>query len=349
MQIQAARLIAVFGVLVLSAATLDAQGTAPRGVTRLESGGLRLLHGSTAVYPEAARKAGVEGTVVIKTTLDAKGHVIDAQVVSGPMELRAAALKSILDDHFASDAPAARSVEFRVLFTLDKTPPRNVPSSAGKADDPAPNILSTECPLLPMELCRDAQTRLAAHVGSPLTTEVRAEVDRNLEELDDHLSYIQRKATNGVVLVVYLRQEDSSSSLVLGGIPGGVVGGIPAGAFTGTAAAPPPPPPPPPKPADASMQRIRVAGTVQATKLIRRVTPIYPPIAKTSRIQGAVKFSAVIGKDGTVTNLSLISGSSLLVPAALEAAKQWQYQTTTVNGNLVEVATEIDVNFTLDQ
>jgi len=81
--------------------------------------------------------------------------------------------------------------------------------------------------------------------------------------------------------------------------------------------------------------------------LIRRVQPVYPPLARNARIQGAVLLAAVIGKDGTMQNLKLISGPPMLVPAALEAVSQWRYRPYILNGEPVEVETQITVNFTL--
>jgi protein TonB len=140
---------------------------------------------------------------------------------------------------------------------------------------------------------------------------------------------------------------------VVGGLPGGVPGGTPGGLIGGIIGAVPqaaPPPPPPPvkkeeKP--ATPQRIRVGGNVQSAKLIKQPKPPYPPLAKQARIQGTVRFQAIIGKDGTIQNLQLISGHPLLVPSATEAVKQWVYQPTLLNGEPVEVVTQIDVNFTL--
>jgi protein TonB len=88
---------------------------------------------------------------------------------------------------------------------------------------------------------------------------------------------------------------------------------------------------------------------VQAAKLIRQPKPQYPPLAKQARIQGTVRFNAVIGKDGTIQNLTLVSGHPLLVPSAQEAVRQWVYQPTLLNNEPVEVVTTIDVNFTLSQ
>jgi protein TonB len=99
----------------------------------------------------------------------------------------------------------------------------------------------------------------------------------------------------------------------------------------------------------AAPTRIRVGGQVQAANLIKQPKPIYPPLAKQARISGVVRFNALIGKDGTIQNLTLVSGHPLLVPAAQEAVKQWLYKPTLLNGEPVEVATVIDVNFTLNQ
>ena len=113
-------------------------------------------------------------------------------------------------------------------------------------------------------------------------------------------------------------------------------------------AAPPPPPPPPVKEAPV-VRQIKVGGNVQAANLIKKVTPVYPALAKSARIQGTVRFTAVIGKDGTIQNLQLVSGHPMLVQAATDAVKQWVYKPTLLNGEAVEVITQIDVNFTLSQ
>jgi len=144
---------------------------------------------------------------------------------------------------------------------------------------------------------------------------------------------------------------------VVGGVPGGVPGGTPGGVIGGIiggipSAAPPPPPPPPkkeePKPPPPP-SRIRVGGNVAAASLIRQPKPVYPPLAKQARIQGVVRLNAIIGKDGTIQNLTVASGHPLLVPAAMEAVKQWLYKPTLLNGEPVEVVTTVDVNFTLSQ
>jgi protein TonB len=136
---------------------------------------------------------------------------------------------------------------------------------------------------------------------------------------------------------------------IAGGVPGGGAGGVITGIIGGVSAAPPPPPPPKPVEKPKEVQRIKVGGNVQAANLIRKVVPVYPPLAKQARISGVVRFTAIIGRDGSIQNLTLISGHPLLVPAATEAVKQWLYRPTLLNGEPVEVITQIDVNFTLSQ
>ncbi|HUJ22540.1 MAG TPA: M56 family metallopeptidase [Bryobacteraceae bacterium] len=97
----------------------------------------------------------------------------------------------------------------------------------------------------------------------------------------------------------------------------------------------------------AAPASIRVGSNVQAVKIRVKPVPVYPVAAKQAGIEGVVKLQALIGKDGTVDNLSVISGHPLLVPSALEAVRQWVYEPTMLNGEPVGVETEIDVNYTL--
>jgi periplasmic protein TonB len=133
---------------------------------------------------------------------------------------------------------------------------------------------------------------------------------------------------------------------VPGGVPGGQIGGVIGGVIGGapTSVAPPPPPPPAaPKPP----QRVRVGGNVQQANLIRQVKPPYPPLAKQARIQGVVVLEAIINKQGSVENLRVVNGHPLLIQAALDAVKQWKYKPTLLNGEPVEVVTQVTVNFNL--
>jgi protein TonB len=92
---------------------------------------------------------------------------------------------------------------------------------------------------------------------------------------------------------------------------------------------------------------VRVSQGVSQGLLIRKVNPTYPPLARQARISGTVILRAVISKDGSIENLSLVSGHPMLAPAAIDAVKQWKYKPYLLNGEPVEVDTEVQVNFTL--
>src|SRR5580693_2594041 len=127
---------------------------------------------------------------------------------------------------------------------------------------------------------------------------------------------------------------------VPGGVPGGQAGGVLGGIIGGSGGGMPPPP-------KATPSRIRVGGNVAAAKLVRQVTPLYPPIAKTAHISGTVILHAVIAKDGSIQELTYISGPPLLMKNAMDAVRQWRYSPTLLNGEPVEVDTTISVVFTL--
>lgn len=93
--------------------------------------------------------------------------------------------------------------------------------------------------------------------------------------------------------------------------------------------------------------RVRVSQAVTQSMAISKVPPIYPPDARAARIQGSVVIAAIIGKDGNVQSERLISGHPMLAPAALDAVKQWKYRPYLLNGQPVEVDTQMTVNFTL--
>ena len=104
-------------------------------------------------------------------------------------------------------------------------------------------------------------------------------------------------------------------------------------------AVPPPPPPVAEKP-------IRVSRMMDGS-LTHRVQPDYPVIAKRAGIQGVVVIAALISKDGTIENLRALSGPPMLIPAAMSAVKQWRYRPYILNGDPIEVDTQITVNFVL--
>jgi periplasmic protein TonB len=84
-------------------------------------------------------------------------------------------------------------------------------------------------------------------------------------------------------------------------------------------------------------------------KLVNQVIPVYPQIAKIAGVSGTVQLLGTISKDGTIRNLQVISGNPLLVPAAVDAVRQWIYRPTLLSGEPVEVIAPIEVRFILSR
>jgi periplasmic protein TonB len=133
-----------------------------------------------------------------------------------------------------------------------------------------------------------------------------------------------------------------ASAGVVGGVPGGVPGGSMGGVIGSVLSSTPVA-----VPKVATPQRVRVSSGVSQGLLVRRVQPNYPPLARQARIQGVVLLQATISKEGDIKDLTLISGHPMLAPAAIEAVKQWKYRPYLLNGEPVEVETQVQVNFTL--
>jgi periplasmic protein TonB len=153
--------------------------------------------------------------------------------------------------------------------------------------------------------------------------------------------------------VQMIREDEAPPSLSSGGVVGGVPGGIPGGQLggviggiissTSTLSAVPKLA----NPISAAPKRIRISQGVTRGSLIQKIEPAYPVIARTARIQGEVVLAAIISKTGEIQNLVLVSGHPMLVPAAIEAVRQWRYRPFLLNGEPVEVDTTITVTFQL--
>lgn len=96
-----------------------------------------------------------------------------------------------------------------------------------------------------------------------------------------------------------------------------------------------------------AQQPVRLGGEAQQEKLVKKVTPVYPKAAKEKHIQGQVVLDVTISKEGNVTNVEPVSGPAELIQSAVDAVKQWEYRPTLLNGNPVDVESEVHVNYTL--
>ena len=308
---------ATFPLAAAQAAVADSPGVS------VELNGATLLHRTAVLYPEAMRQQGVEGTVALQVKIDGAGNVADAAVLSGPDELRKAALQSVLNWHFTGNlAGSTELVTIGFHLQAPDTPAvggagRPAPSSAPAASR---TIKSLNLVGLTEESRTDLLSRLAVHEGETLTAESLRQLVETVRGFDQHLVVTTRPAEGeGVAVYIILSRPVAT----------------------------PAPPPVEPVAAPATPVRIRVGGNTAATHLVFQPRPVYPPEAKQAHIQGVVSLHAIIAKDGTVQNLSVISGDPLLAASALEAVDQWVYRPTLLNGEPVEVDTQIDVHYTL--
>lgn len=127
---------------------------------------------------------------------------------------------------------------------------------------------------------------------------------------------------------------------VEGGVPGGQMGGVIGSLLSATNRGP--------APAVAAPKRLRVSTGVSEGLLLQKIDPVYPIIAQRARVQGTVELRAIVSKEGVIQNLQLIRGHPLLVPAAIDAVKEWRYRPYVLNGEPVEVETIVIVNFHLN-
>jgi periplasmic protein TonB len=106
-------------------------------------------------------------------------------------------------------------------------------------------------------------------------------------------------------------------------------------------------PAPPAEP--RAKERLSISAPVQAAQLIRRIEPVYPPLARQTRQEGRVELHAIIATDGTIQSLEVLSGAPLFIPSALAAVRDWRYRPTLLDGQPVEVDTHITVVYTLNR
>ena len=258
---------------------------------------------------------------MVNLTLDEKGEVTDAVAVSGPQELRKPVIQSVLNWHFSQDSGSTPDLQIAVHFNASQgaSPANPIPTPNDPVMDTHRTIASVDLDRLPEPLRDKVVQSGLLQVGNTVSiNDVHGALQRSLRNIDDHLRL--SFAINGDQMKLSVN----------------VAGQAPAIRAATTSGGNPP-------------ASIHVGGDLQATNLLHKVTPLYPPQAKQARIQGTVRFTATIGPDGTMKNLQVVSGDPMLVQAAMEAVKQWVYKPTLLNGNPVEVITTIDVNFTLNQ
>ena len=289
-----------------------------------------------ARYSYGALISRVEGDVTLELTLDEGGNVVDARAVSGPVELRQEAVRWALDWRYDPSVQSARNVVATVSFRLPSEDPHvtfpllALPGLLDSADFPPASLVLRSVQSADLDPPNPAlQARLESYIGRSLADASLAEAIHSdiVNATEAGASYYATRAyvaprADGAVLLV--RRPSPVERAPTDRLPRVV------------------PTEPPP-----ISKRIRVGGAVQKERLIKQVQPEYPALARQAGIQGSVELSVILTHEGAVQAVEVLSGHPLLIPAAIEAVKQWRYRPTLLNGVPVEVETQVSINFSI--
>ena len=191
---------------------------------------------------------------------------------------------------------------------------------------------------------RDDIQQMIAYQESPIGRKIKQVNPQMLAELSGQVSVFAEKTGRDAAMEVikehpeYLKKPASSEPAAppQSAAAGGVVGGT-LGSTTDVA---------PLK--KAQFDGPHMDKEIAEARLVKKVEPAYPPLAKAARVQGTVRFTVIVGVDGKIENLRLVSGHPLLVNAAKDAVLQWEYEPFLVDGMPARIITDIEVEFHLD-
>lgn len=350
----------VFLVLGVTAVLFSTQLLAqePRRV-RVGSGvqEVKLVHNPAPAYPALAKQAGIQGRVFLEVLIGGEGKIKQIRVVSGHPLLAQAAVDAVREweyrPTFLNNEPVEVATTVEVNFVLDGEQVSAVsdrtaqysrmPALPSSADDARVRVngelqesrliskVNPEYPALARQARIQGVVRLEAAIskeGAVDKVQVISGHPLLLQPAIDAVRQWRYQPTllNGEPVAVLTRIDVNF-----------VLGDASAGRAATSRAS------------DAEEKRIGLSGKLQQSALVHQVKPVYPPEAKQAGIQGTVRLLVTIGKTGNVEDISLISGAPELAPAAINAVRQWQYRPTYLNGEAVEVMTQVDVNFVLSQ
>jgi protein TonB len=122
-----------------------------------------------------------------------------------------------------------------------------------------------------------------------------------------------------------VKPEEGIALGVEGGVPGGVEGGVPGGVVGGIVGGLPQEAPPPPK-------AVRVGGQIKTPRLLKKVDPVYPELAKQARVGALLILEATVDETGRVRDVTILRGAPLFDEPAVAAVRQWYYRPLLLNG-----------------
>ena len=328
------------------------------------------------IYPPLARQARIQGTVILRVIIDKEGNVSNLQLVSGHPMLAPAAIEAVKQWRYMPYELNGETVEVQtdvqVNFRLADNPAgRGVPEALEPEGNPPAGtlggVIGGVLSSTPTKMQLSGE-RVSEAVMRPLRV-------RKVDPIYPGVA-VQEHIQGTVVLDIRINSTGDVDEVMRTGGPPTLVPpameavqqwkytpygkdgkAIPVVSTVrlsfsleenenGVVNEPEPSEDANP-PRIAVPQRVRVSSGVSSGLLVRKVAPLYPADARDARVQGTVLLRANIDKQGNVSSLEVISGHPMLAPAAIEAVRQWKYRPYLLNGEAVEVDTQIQVNFVL--
>jgi TonB family protein len=268
---------------------------------------LRLIHRVDPEYPQIAKQTGAKGTIEMAVTVAPDGHVSDVKVLRGHPMLQMAAKEAVKQWIYN-----AQPVETRTTVTVNFDGAENPPKGGGMIQQAV--LISRKEPLYPQE---------AKRAGAHGAVVLNATIDKT-----GHVSAV--RVVSGDPLLAQAAEDAVRQWIyrptMLNGAAVETQTQITLN-FVGSVAAP----------ADQP--------GLEKAELLERREPVHPG-GELANLSGVVVFRAAIGVDGKLKNIQVNDGPAELVPAALEAVKQWKYRPANLNGQPMEQQTTIQLRFT---
>jgi len=340
---------------------------APPTATQVQASTLQVLRKVAPVYPPLARQARIQGTVVLRVIINKAGEIRDLNLISGHPMLGPAAIEAVRQWRYQPYVVEGETVEvetdIQVNFKLGDNPPPTgvaagvVGSIPGGISLPPP---TPGVPRAPEAVTRTLRVEKVDATYPPPAIRQRIEgivvLDVRIDASGDveNATLISGHPTLAPAALEAVKQWRYKPYMV-DGVPGAVETTaqlefrVSQNGQDGIITEPTPPAKFPTAPDNGSPQRVRVSAGVLQGLLVRKVDPEYPPEARAQNIQGIVLLRVRIDKEGSISRLDIVSGPAELHDAAMEAVRLWKYRPYLLNGVPVEVESQVQVNFTLEQ
>jgi len=297
----------------------------------VQLGSVKLLHRTGIAFPDEARTKHISGTVLVNLTLNDKGEVTDAAIVSGPQELRRPVIQSVLNWHFSMESGAAPNPQIVVHFDDARAPQTTRGGTLGgiigrvRSGTPIENpdaprtIDSINLSALPATLQDKVTQASILHVGDTMTGDGLKTAEASLHSIDEHLRvFVVPRGDNSVVIVAL---EPSQAPRI---------------SVRPTVVAPT---------TGSSVARAGDAG-VSNPLVTYKVDPEYSEEARKAKLSGAVLVQLVVDVDGRAKNIKVVRGLGLgLDEKAVEAVQKWKFAPGTKSGRPVPVRATVEVMF----